>query len=162
MKSTQKPTSKARRLSESAIYWAEKSFTKTNLTKSHFAEILCQTDGLEHFFELTNDQMPEDIHVRKTGKNFKKIQRFLNHEAPIPADVLIPWANALPSPYSDYLKREIADTICPKQMDTSDILAALREINEAAAALAGGNPDEIRKELTEAITVMQKVLGELS
>lgn len=162
MKSIQNSTSKTRRLSESAIYWADKAFKKTNLTKSHFAEILCQTEGLEHLFEQTSDSMPADVHAKKTGKNFKKVQRFLSYESPIPADILISWANALPSPYCEYLKREMADTICPNQMDTSDILVALREINEAAAALAGGNPDAIRKELSEAIVVMQKILGELS
>ncbi len=159
MKNQKKSTSEIRHLSTSAIYWAEKSFEKTPLTKTHFAELLSQRDDLAHIFKSTNIAMPVPEFERIEQANLKKVQRYLNYETAIPADILPAWSDCLPSPYREYLKNELADIICPRQTMTDDINRCIKELSEGITALADGDQDKIKKELTEARDAINSVLG---
>ncbi|MBS9780934.1 MAG: hypothetical protein KGV56_00390 [Gammaproteobacteria bacterium] len=159
MKTPKKSTSECRQLSEIAIFWANKAFKETSLTKTHFAELLSEHSQAQHFFDKVGRLTPIEQGIKTQSNNLKKLQRYLNYEKALPLDLIIAWCDCLPAPYGDKLRTEIGFEINPINLKLQSIKICIKEMGEGITALAIGDKNTIIKELQEAREAINAVLG---
>ncbi len=139
MKNIRKSTSEQRQLSEIAIFWANKAFSETSLTKTHFAELLSEHKQAYKFFKKVTHLMPVDEGIKTQQKNLKKVQRYLDWETAMPADVVKPWAECLPKKYCQKMKEECGHYFNPNGVRVIKAVICFDEVD--AFDFLGGSDD---------------------
>lgn len=161
MKIKQNSTSATRHLSVSAVFWAEKAFQKSSLTKTRFSAQLAERKDLSHLLKRPHVNMPVSEYERISHSNLKKIQRYLNFETRMPADILPAWADCLPSPYCDYLRSEIYDSFYPASIRDEKVSRCIKALAGAISTLIGGRKHEKNKALHDAQESIKAVMGDV-
>lgn len=161
MKTLKKSTSDYRHLSTAAVYWAEKSFEKTSITKTTFAAALAEHSQLSHIFKRPHINMPVSEYQRISQANLKKIQRYLNFETRLPADILPFWADCLPTPYADYLRHEVHDNFYPTGIEDANIGQCIKLMAIATVALLGSDEPAKNKALHDVQESIKALMGDV-